>query len=148
MLRFCNIDYVFLSAILGITLHFITLSYDIACQWKKNFWQRMESAPSHLRLDPSRVIIQSGLPLMHAERHIKRCRDENSLKLQPGVGATDGEGIERFWSNLNRIAVSTKEMGVGNRSDTLDDYMGHHNWEKNVKMGTFFVYVTVLSLIF
>lgn len=95
----------------------------------------MEKVPQHLRLDPEKITIQTGLPLMHAEGHDKDCRDENSLKNLEGVGATDGEGIERFWSHMNCLAVSTKEMGPGHRSDVLDDHISFHNWQKNMKLG-------------
>ena len=55
----------------------------------------------------------------------------------PGVGRTDGEGIERNWSEINRVANSTKEMGPGARHDTLDDHFGHHNFRKLVGLGKY-----------
>ncbi|EIW81308.1 hypothetical protein CONPUDRAFT_153858 [Coniophora puteana RWD-64-598 SS2] len=53
----------------------------------------------------------------------------------PGVGRTDGETVERGWSNINPVATSTKEMGHGHRIDTLDDYFGDWNWKKLVGLG-------------
>ena len=55
----------------------------------------------------------------------------------PGVGRTDGEGIERNWSEINRVANSTKEMGPGARHDTIDDHFGHHNFRKFVGLGKY-----------
>lgn len=52
-----------------------------------------------------------------------------------GVGRTDGEGIERNWSEMNGVANSTSEMGPGSRHDTLDDHFGHHNFRKYVGIG-------------
>jgi len=44
-------DYIFLSAVMSVSLG-ILLTYDIACQWKVNFKQRMEAYPSSMQLDP------------------------------------------------------------------------------------------------
>jgi hypothetical protein len=38
-------DYIFFSAIAGITLLAITISYDIVCQWKINLLERMRLLP-------------------------------------------------------------------------------------------------------
>ena len=37
---------------------------------------------------------------------------------------------ERGWANINPVASSTKEMGLGARRDTLDDYFGDSNWKR------------------
>ncbi|KAF6759469.1 hypothetical protein DFP72DRAFT_1063837 [Ephemerocybe angulata] len=50
------------------------------------------------------------------------------------VGRTDGEAPERGWSISNQLASSTREMGPGNRRDTLDDNFGNLNWTKTVGM--------------
>ncbi|KAG1869682.1 hypothetical protein C8R48DRAFT_746879 [Suillus tomentosus] len=70
------------------------------------------------------------LSVFHAPAHEEKCSTPHSLNLMPGVGRTDGEGIERNWAEMNRVANSTKEMGPGSRHDTLDDHFGHHNWRK------------------
>ncbi|KAJ7064150.1 hypothetical protein C8F01DRAFT_1081512 [Mycena amicta] len=92
----------------------LVLSYDIACQWKL-----------HLR---ERVF---ALPVWHASAHEENCRATNSLSYAVGVGRTDGEGIERTWAILNPIGFATKEMGQGNRHDTIEDKVDHLNFEKN-----------------
>ena len=47
-----------------------------------------------------------------------------------GCGSTDGEECERFWSFLNRFALSTKEMSAQNRQETLDDVICQFNQMK------------------
>lgn len=91
--------------------------------------------PQDLKIDDSKISIQFGVPLMHATGHEKKCRDENALKLQEGVGTTDGEANERVWSQINKIATATKEMGPGNRNDTFDNYLDSYNWQKNMGLG-------------
>jgi hypothetical protein len=76
-----------------------------------------------------------AIPKFHAPAHEEKCSTPHSLNLMPGVGRTDGEGIERNWAEMNRVANSTKEMGPGSRHDTLDDHFGHHNWRKLTGLG-------------
>lgn len=71
---------------------------------------------------------------MHADGHDNERGDKNSSKSFEGVGAMNGEGIECFWSHVNRSAVSAKEM-PGHRSDVLDDHIVFHDWLKNAKLG-------------
>ncbi|KAF7294627.1 CxC2 domain-containing protein [Mycena indigotica] len=134
--RYCNMDWILFSAIMALTLLWITISYDIACQWKVHLNQRMMRLPSNMTLDPDATKVQFGLPIWHAESHTKSCRDTNKLDYKPGVAKTDGEAIERVWSVLNPAALATKEMGLGNRADTLDDRVDNHNFLKNMMLGT------------
>jgi len=85
------------------------------------------------------------VPLPYAQG-IVSCQAPHSLNFKNGVGRTEGEGIERSWSELNRVANSTKEMGPGSRHDTLDDHIGHHNFRKYVGLGTFTLFSPQLSL--
>lgn len=48
---------------------------------------------------------------------------------------TDGEGIERGWSSFGLMGTSTRQMGPGGRSDTLDDHFGDANWQKLIGLG-------------
>ncbi|KAJ7215649.1 hypothetical protein C8J57DRAFT_1199378 [Mycena rebaudengoi] len=131
--RYCNMDWITFSAIMGLTMLFLTISYDIACQWKVNVAERMARLPPQMHVDLSKVQVQFGLPVWHAGSH--DCREDNSLNFKPGVGKTDGEGIERTWSVLNPAAFATKEMGLGNRADGLDDRIDNHNFLKNLTQG-------------
>ncbi|KAJ7301784.1 hypothetical protein DFH08DRAFT_723840 [Mycena albidolilacea] len=131
--RYCNMDWIVFSAIMGLMMLFLTISYDIACQWKVNVPERMARLPSEMHVDLSKVQVQFGLPVWHAGSH--DCREDNSLSFKPGVGKTDGEGIERTWAVLNPAALATKEMGLGNRADVLDDRIDNHNFLKNLTQG-------------
>ncbi|KAJ7248910.1 hypothetical protein B0H12DRAFT_1203047 [Mycena haematopus] len=133
--RYSNMDYIFLSSIIGVGVLWIAISYDIACQWKINLADRMSKLPDHLQMDPA-VGLRFGLPVWHAGAHEKKCQVQNSLSFVEGVGRTDGEGIERTWALLNPLGWATKEMGNGARHDALEDKIDHQNWEKNVGQGT------------
>ncbi|KAJ7170643.1 hypothetical protein C8R43DRAFT_1120404 [Mycena crocata] len=116
--RYSNMDYIVLSSILGLSLVWLTISYDIACQWQINLKSRMDKMPAALKI-PASVEIQFGLPVWHAAAHEKECQAKNSLNYLEGVGRTDGGGIERTWSGLNPLGWATKEMGQGARHDMM-----------------------------
>ncbi|KAJ8469906.1 hypothetical protein ONZ45_g16729 [Pleurotus djamor] len=130
--RYANMDYILFSSILGLALHLLCVSYDIACQWKINLPKRRENLPSHLQA--TNVAIHTGLPIWHSVAHEQSCQMSNSLQFQQGVGCTDGEGIERVWSLLNPASWSTRVMGAGARQDNLEDRIDFHNWQKNIKL--------------
>ncbi|KAJ7039475.1 hypothetical protein C8F04DRAFT_1254756 [Mycena alexandri] len=133
--RYANMDYILMSALAGFALLALTISYDIACQWQKNLPERNTKLDTWIRLDLERVNVQCGIPVWHAGSHEKECEDENSLKYLEGVGKSDGEGVERFWSHVGLAAYHTKDMGLGNRADTLENQIDYHNHQKNLSQG-------------
>ncbi|KAJ7441683.1 hypothetical protein B0H11DRAFT_1932864, partial [Mycena galericulata] len=56
---------------------------------------------------------QCALPVWHAASHNEDCKENNSLSFKPGVGKSDGEGVERVWSVLNPASYQTKDAGRG-----------------------------------
>ncbi|KAJ7036232.1 hypothetical protein C8F04DRAFT_1258078 [Mycena alexandri] len=133
--RYANMDYILMSALAGFALLALTVSYDIACQWRKNLAQRNGKLDDRIQLDLERVDVHCGIPVWHAGSHEKECEDENSLKFLEGVGKSDGEGIERFWADVGPAAYQTKDMGLGNRADSLENKIDYHNHQKNLSQG-------------
>ncbi|KAJ7048440.1 hypothetical protein C8F01DRAFT_1280798 [Mycena amicta] len=137
--RYANMDWILLSAVDGIGVKRLVLSYDIASEHLEELaeeegWEDEERGPA-IRTELGKYRVQFGLPVWHAAAHEASCQAANSLSHAVGVGRTDGEGIERTWAILNPISYSTKEMGEGHRHDTIDDKVDHINFEKNVKEG-------------
>jgi hypothetical protein len=138
-------DYLVLSTLAASSVPVLNVSYDIACQWSKKFWARMETMPTHLRLPRETLDIRYFVPKFHIGAHIEECQIAFSWNFGKFVGRTDGEAPERGWANINRVASSTKEMGPGTRRDTLDDYFGDWNWKKIAALGTF-VFLRLLQI--
>lgn len=135
-------DFIFFSSIMFVVVLHLAISYDIVCQWKINLAARNTKLPPQIQQaesdrQPLAERLAFGLPVWHAAAHEDTCQVTNSLRYQPGMGHTDGEGIERGWSRINPHASSTKEMGQGARHDALDDVFSHHNWERNIGLGEF-----------
>ena len=139
--RFCNMDYIFLSAVRNLAVLALVASYDIACSGMKNFSMQMEPLPEYLGLDLSHTMITYLIPKFHLPGHGLSCQTTFSFNLTPGVGRTDGEGIEQTWSEMNLTATSTKEMGPGACHDTLDDHWGDLNWKHIINFGELNVYL-------
>ena len=131
-------DFILLSALTPLLVTSVFVSYNIACQFKLGFETRMPKLPKDLHI-PSDVQLGWGIPKCHCPMHKVHCQAPHSLNFKPGVGRTDGEGIERSWAEMNRVANSTKEMGPGSRHDTLDDHFEHHNFRKLVSLGKSFM---------
>ena len=127
-------DFIFLSAIASFCLLLVTVSYDIACQWSRNFFTRMERMPEWMQI-PGFVQLRFQVPKFHLPSHVKKCWSPFSFNFTRWVGRTDGEGVERNWSWLNGIARCVSMMGPGGRWDTLDDFCNYHNWRKTVNLG-------------
>lgn len=111
----------------------LILSYDIICQYIVNLCQRwkIEFPESPLRIDKE----LSGK--LHLQTHQPTCLVKHSFNLTKGAGRTDGEEAERFWSEANQLAGSTKQMTPGNRMDTLDDAFNDYNTTKSLQLSMF-----------
>ncbi|KAJ7885141.1 hypothetical protein B0H14DRAFT_2564086 [Mycena olivaceomarginata] len=99
------------ECLIGVMLLTVVASYDIACQWGRNFWKRAKGMPESLQL-------QDWVQIISREWE----------------GRTV-EGVERNWSWLNLAARSVSVMGPGAREDTIDDLCGFSNWKKTVDLG-------------
>jgi hypothetical protein len=133
-------DFIVASALAGFALLLLTISYDIACQWKAHLPARMEKLPADMHIPLDSIKLQCALPVWHAASHVD-CQNQNSLSFKEGVGKTDSEGVERTWSGLNPAAYSTKDAGLGQRADTLEGKIDDHNYLKNVVLGGFLLHV-------
>lgn len=128
-------DYIVFSALRNYRFKEVGLSYDIACQWGQKLPQRLQQLPPEFQLDVNETMIRYFIPKFHLPCHKLGCQSKFSFNLHPGVGRTDGEGIERDWSIMNMAASTTKEMGEGSRHDALDDYWGDWNYRKSLTFG-------------
>ncbi|KAJ7165383.1 hypothetical protein C8R46DRAFT_1220512 [Mycena filopes] len=144
--RYANMDFILFCALLGFSLMWLTISYDIACQWRKNLVARMAKLPEPMQLRLKDIKLQCALPVWHARSHEDDCRDAFSLSVKQGVGKSDGEGVERTWSVLNPAAYHTKDMGIGNREDHLNDKIDSHNFLKNIGLGYYLQERLVIAL--
>ncbi|KAJ7575804.1 hypothetical protein C8J56DRAFT_1063043 [Mycena floridula] len=134
--KFGNMAFIFAS-LLRHVMEIITvvLSYDINCQFAKNFASRVASLPPLVRFDVILKMFRWAIPKLHIMGHKLDCQREFNLNYMLGVGRTDGEGVERPWANIGPVVTSTREMGPGHRHDTLDDHWHDWNWRKIVALG-------------
>ncbi|KAF7321843.1 CxC2 domain-containing protein [Mycena kentingensis (nom. inval.)] len=104
--KYGNMDYIFASFMRHfITLLWIIISYDIACQWHKRLKERLQNLPPHVRLAALLKLVELArfaIPKMHIKGHIYLCQILFALGLISGSGKVDGEGIERPWSMIGR----------------------------------------------
>jgi len=128
-------DYMFFSSLQHLELIEIVVSYDIACQWSINLWERMKLYPHWMHTDTSGKFFHFLVPKFHLPAHVMACQTVFSFNFNRNVGRTDGEAPERGWAQINPVATSTSKMGPGHCRDTLDDHFGDGNWRKTTSMG-------------
>ena len=87
-------DYIFMAAVVATGILTLIASYDIACQWIKNLWTRMERLPEHIRLRVHPSNFLAKIPKFHFDSHGKKNHAQYSFAFTRGVGRVDGEGIE------------------------------------------------------
>lgn len=130
-----NMDYAICKSLTyhseGMTDHCIM--YDIACQWSRNFFKRLQESP-YLNVPPN-MTLQSAIGIFHVHGHQRMCFARYAPNFVQGLGVVDGEVMETVWSNMNHIAESTRTMTKANRQETIDDHMSYHNWKKLIKLG-------------
>ncbi|KLO05116.1 hypothetical protein SCHPADRAFT_947170 [Schizopora paradoxa] len=134
--RYSNIDYIFASSMKLYVPKRLVISYDIACQWSRNFVSRCSTLPYHIRFDPASTSVEYVIPKFHIAAHGTSCRTRYSLNFLRHMGRTDGENIERGWAWMNPASLSTREMGPGSRADTLDDQWCSWNFRIRTRLGT------------
>ncbi|KAJ6590439.1 hypothetical protein DFH09DRAFT_1074071 [Mycena vulgaris] len=133
--RYINMDYIFFKSLEGTKLMRFYMLYDIACQWHVNIWNRMKEYNSEIQILDDMKFMVFLVPKFHLPAHIEACNLRFSFNLTRDVGQTDGEAPERGWANANPLAGSTKEMGPGARSDTLNEHFNDWNWKKIIAFG-------------
>ncbi|KAJ7249573.1 hypothetical protein C8J57DRAFT_1079532, partial [Mycena rebaudengoi] len=134
--RYLNMDFMFFESLAGTELVYFFVSYDIACQWHKNIWERMKIFPMASQLQGSHHYIGWLVPKFHLPAHIELCNIQFSFLLMRYVGMTDREVPERGWADINPLVTSMREMGPGFRREVLDDNFNDWNWKKTVGLGT------------
>lgn len=125
-------DYIFLASIMGMALTYLSISYDIACQWSKNLSKRVQDFPSDMQSAFLCASIRYFIPKFHLTAHGDKCQGTYSLNWHEWSARTDGEGIERGWSLVNLLATMLREMGPGFRHDTFNNHWSALNWRKLV----------------
>ncbi|KAJ7030293.1 hypothetical protein C8F04DRAFT_961776 [Mycena alexandri] len=130
--RQCNMDFIFFAAVLNFALLWVILSYDIACQFSKNIWARMENLPEKYHLHIDKLNIRWMVPNFHLPPHKTGCHSAFSFHWLWGAGCTHGETVEQNWEFLNGAAASTKLMGLGARFAALEGLFAFHNWRRLV----------------
>lgn len=136
-------DYLFFSSLTRHSSLRVVVSYDIACQWTRNLWQRLNVYG--FPFDRSHINFLFLIPKFHLLAHQLYCQARYSFNLMKGVGCTDGEAVERGWATVNPFTSSTKEMGPGHCRDLLDNVFTAYSWHKVVSMGKSVCHSPLLS---
>ncbi|KDQ09688.1 hypothetical protein BOTBODRAFT_190901 [Botryobasidium botryosum FD-172 SS1] len=124
--RYANTDFALAGVLAKCTkIPGIRISYDIACQYSRNFEKRYAANFSDLAFLHDRI--RWVVPKLHVFAHTEICQHIHSLNFMDGSGRTHGEVTEQNWSRLNKASTSTREMSSAHRHESLEDNMGGMN---------------------
>ena len=111
----------------------LLMTYDVMCKYSVHLLERFEQ---HFpRLVPLVEHIKLLLPKLHMLAHHEYCQTVYVLCYSWGAGLTSGESVEQPWAELNQAGLSTREMSLGSRHDTLNDLFNFWNWQKAELLG-------------
>ena len=130
-------DFIVFTALVGLTLLQIIITYDIICQWSRNFHKHMADFPPEMQI-PENTQVDVAIPGRHINAHGERCQENFNLSYMEGAGRTAGEDIEMTWAGTNALGPSVLEMGPAPCHDTLNDHWYGWNFQKIVGFRMFF----------
>jgi len=116
---------------MGVALLHIVITYDIICQWSKNFRKHMQTYPENMWI-PEMTQVEVAIPGWHINGHGKGCWANFNLNYMEGAGRMVSEDIKTTWAGTNQLAPSVQEMGPAARHDTLKDQWNGWNFQKIV----------------
>ena len=130
-------DFIIFTALAGLPLLWIIITYDIICQWSRSFHKRMADFPPEMRI-PEKTQVDVAIPGWHINAHGERCQENFNLSYMEGAGRTVGEDIETTWAGTNALGPSFWEMGPAACHNTLNNHWNGWNFQKIVGFRMFF----------
>lgn len=109
-------DYIVASTLTVLKPHGpLLLSYDIACQWKKNISKRLTANlfPAHFSLLIPDHNLCFAIPKYHFRAHKEEGHTIFSLWLLRGAAISDCKEIEWAWWKFEGTQASIHKMGPG-----------------------------------
>ena len=140
LFRYCNMNFIIFVALIGVILPWIFITYDIGCQWSKNFRKHMSEFPEHMQINLA-TRVDVAIPSWHINGLGEWCRKNFCLGYTRGAGRTCEEEVETTWSLTNALTPSVREMVPGARHDTLNDHWNSWNFRKIVGFHTFHSFI-------
>lgn len=131
-------DFIVFFSLVGCYLLSFVFSYDIVCQWSRNLLKRVKQFPSYMQHVGDRIRTATFvLPKFHIYNHGISCQLRYSLNYLLHSAQMNGKDPERWWAHINPVSMSTREMGPGSRTNTIDDHALAWNWRKITNFGEF-----------
>jgi len=116
-------DFINFMVLFGVILPWIFITYDIGCQWSKNFCHCMADFPEDMRIQVE-IKVKVAIPSWHINGHGERCRKDFCLGYTKGAGRMCSEEVEITWLHTNALSPSVWEVAPAAWHDTLN---GHWN---------------------
>lgn len=123
--------------LLGILILYLTLSYDICCQWSRNLKHRVNQLLDSMQVVSKAILrrVKYVIPKFHLHNHSLKCHLSFNLNFLRFSVQSDLEDPECWWAHINPISMSTREMTTGSHIDLINDHAASWNWRKITGFG-------------
>ena len=91
------------------------ITYDVACQWCKNFLAMVDKSLSLFLPDDLEVVPAVGK--FHLSAHKASCFSRFSLMFLKGAGHIDGEILETLWASFNEISPLARSITLAHHQE-------------------------------
>ena len=82
------------------------MTFDIGCQYSKNFWEWVKKFPLEMQMSED-TVIKFAISSWHINAHGPDCHANFGLSFQDSVGHTCGEEVEVTWAGTDSLGPST-----------------------------------------
>ncbi|KAG6890858.1 hypothetical protein C0992_012244 [Termitomyces sp. T32_za158] len=108
----------------------ITVLYDVACI--------LDRSLRTYEFLPTNITQRMGLATsaMHAFVHQWACQIVYNPQIRTGVGLTDGEGVERLWSRMQKLVAITRSCGRSRRLYIIDRHVASISQDLHDDLGS------------
>ncbi|KAJ8496330.1 hypothetical protein ONZ45_g12496 [Pleurotus djamor] len=97
----------------------VVVLYDVGCVLDRSLHKR------NIISQDVRDRLHFVTSAMHAYGHQWSCQLEYNPRMQTGLGLTDGEGVERLWSQIRMLIPITRNAAASKRLWLIDQQLGH-----------------------
>ena len=102
-------DFIVFSALLGVLISSLTLSYNICCQWSRNPQHRVLQLLPSMQVTPNKLLKKATYVItkFHLHNHSLKCHLNFNLNCLQYSAQSDLEDHERWWAHINPISMGT-----------------------------------------
>ena len=130
-------DFIVFSMLVIVLITYLTLSYNICCQWSRNLKHQVNQLPDTRWVALNALLrkVKYVISKFHLHNHGLKCHLSFNLNFLHFSVQSNLEDPECWWAHINPISMSTREMTVGSHIYLINNHVAGWNWRKITGFG-------------